>query len=126
MLPLELGELRENTDTDFASVKTIHGQTFVILPFRSTGLGAYRAHFVETWDVVPESAFDWREHGVNFLAFPYGGQHIVSVYRSNSGIVRIQMIQPTPQGEPQIHYLGETSEASARGFVKNMEEITRW
>jgi hypothetical protein len=126
MLPLELGELQENPDTDFASVKTVQGQTFIVLPYRTTGLGAYRAHYMQEDDDFPESAYDWRERGVSYLAFPYNNQRIVSLYCSNSGILRVQVIEPTPWEKPKVTQLGSTSEAAACRFTKDMVQITRW
>ncbi|MGF3573691.1 MAG: hypothetical protein ACQXXG_09915 [Candidatus Bathyarchaeia archaeon] len=126
MLPPALLELKEQVDTDFASVVSVNGRLFTVLPFRWTGLGAYREHYVSKGDKLPQTAYDWREHGVTYFAFPYENQYIISLYKSNSGVVRVQTITPKPGGTPLVLGMGATSEAAAKKLVKGMVEITRW
>ena len=124
-LPLPVGgewdELRY-ADSDYASVHKVQGTTYVVLPYRSTGLGATRLHFMRSSDPRPQTAFTWREHGVTYLAFPFSGQRIVSIYVSNSGITRVQVLEP----DGRIIGLGKTTWAAALQFVEGMVRINRW
>jgi len=115
-------ELREASYgiLDFAERTKYQGHWFVVLPFRSTGMGAFREHFIRPVDYRPQTVFSWRDEGYDYIAFPHSGQRIVSIYRSNSGIVRVQVIEPAGAE----HFLGETSLDAAREFVKGMRQVT--
>jgi hypothetical protein len=121
ILPLEgeWAKLKDEASQDYAKIVQVNGAPYVVLPYRFTGMGAYRCHYVRQCDYVPETAFSWRFQGVDYIAFPHSGQRIVSIYRSNRGVVRVQIIEPNGR----LIKLGETSEEAAEAFVQGMLQI---
>jgi len=116
----EWEKLFQLSPSDFATLVSIHGAQYIILPYRSTIKGgAFRRHFIRPNDYVPESALNWRKQGWEYLCFPYSGQRIVSIYRSNTGIVRVQVVEPTGR----VINLGSTSLEAAYSFVHGMHEL---
>jgi len=120
IVPPEYQKLKESYAADYAERVKVQGHHFVVLPFRSTGMGAFREHYIRPVDHAPATVFSWRDSGYDYIAFPHSGQRVVSIYRSNSGIVRVRVLEPSGQ----VIDLGETSLDAARRFVKGMREVT--
>jgi hypothetical protein len=116
----EYRKLQEEASADYAKIITVNGAPYIVLPYRTTWkCGAYRRHFIRPNDYIPETAFKWRFQGWEYIAFPHSGQRIISVYKSNRGIVRVQLIEPSGK----TIRLGETIEEAVESFVISLLEI---
>ncbi|RLG47247.1 MAG: hypothetical protein DRO06_03125 [Thermoproteota archaeon] len=86
--------LGRRLDWDVATIEGTDRGTWVVLPYRSTGLGAYRRHYIkrESLRGVREIRV-WRKGGVDYLALlveePIA---VISVWRSNRGITRAYLV----------------------------------